>query len=173
MGKENSYWFELAKQGAWAAKTPIASGAVAAAAFWKIGSLYKEPWVIKQLAEAKAADEAYKAELLKAYKFTYPEDTNVTRQELSQFEYTARNIDQTFRESNFDYQNHVYDSLMKLYGSQQGTLEEAFQAAHTMNLAEQAIVSLGFVGVAAGAVLAISTICLPFKAHSMARYGYW
>jgi hypothetical protein len=171
MAGENSFAYEYTRQLGWAAIKPVSFWSLTAGALLGTRELAKSPWMIKQFEAAKAADEAYQAELLRAYKFTYPEDTDITQVELAEFGQTARGIVDTFRESNFDYQNHIYKKLMDLYGSPQGALEETYIATG-MNLGEFVFGATILGGGIAAAVALVSTVTMPFKAWNRAN-GWW
>lgn len=165
-GKEGT----ISRETLWALKSPV----IGAGAFFGLRALDKKifssPEVQAELAAARAADEAYKAELLRAYKFTYPEDTDVTDTELEAFRQVVMGLDDTFRYSNFDYQNHVYQKMVELYGSPHGDLQVLYEASVTATTHE-GLGALFVLGEGAAIVLAvISAIGLPF---AVADRTYW
>lgn len=156
----------------WGSKTPAIAGAVATGAYFAATDwIPNMPGMQEKIAAAQATHDAYQAELLRAYQFTYPNDTNVTKTELSEFEQVALGLDETFRYSNLEYQNHVYDKLVELYGSPQGELRALYEIQEVGPEALEGIIS----GVGLGAIIvaAVSAITLPFVANDRARYGRW
>lgn len=171
MGRE-SYWVRFGKELVWGAKTPVIAAGVTYGLLKGREYAKEVPWIAADLAEGKAAKVAFQNELLKAYKFTYPDDNNVTPGELTEFWQTARNIDETFRSSNFEYQNHIYEKLMELYGSPHGALEEAHLADVATNAGELIEGLFGISIVAGGITALLSAALLIPVASNRANWRY-
>jgi len=155
----------------WALKTPVfAAGAVGGFEFL-IRTLTASPWAQENVAAAHAVDEAYQTELLRAYQFTYPNDMNVTAKELSEFEQVVFTLDDSFRYSNFKYQDHVYEKMMELYGSPQGDLTTLAEEASQVSAAEMLGGALVLGEGVAALIAAISLIGLPFAVKNRRQYG--
>lgn len=148
---------------------PAIWGAAAVGAHYARAQIAESDWMKKQLEEAKAADEAYYAELQRAYKHTFPEDKNITQQELREFGDTARGLDDRYLYSTESYQKDIYNGLKDLYGSPHGTLQETYNES-LLNLGEL----VGYIGfVAAWGITIVAgakAVALPFKAYDRATW---
>lgn len=171
---KRSFAADFGRQALWSAKTPVIAAGGVFGFLFGAKSLNQIPWIAQDLAEGRAADAAYWAEVRRAYAFTYPEDKEVTQSELTEFAETANGIDTTFRASNFEYQNHIYEKLMELYGSPQGELEKLRLADDSLNLGEliEFLLVVGATGSAVVAAWGVVTF-LPFALGRAAWARKW
>lgn len=171
--KERPFIFDYLREIAWGLKTPVIGGGLAAGSYWAVKDIIPNmPGAQEKMAAAQATRDAYQTELERAYQFTYPNDTNVTRTELGEFEEVALTLDDSFRYSNFEYQNNVYTKLVELYGSPQGELKELYDAQYFSGpeLMQQFVLTFGL---GAAVIALFATLYLPVAAHDRARWKRW
>ena len=112
---------EFRREVLWPAAWTSGFGGASFFSFSKSDQLYESR-------DVEAAEAAYRAEGLEAYRHTFPNDPNPTEEEIDEFLSTVRDLDDTFRYSNFNYQNDVYKGMMDRYGSIHGELDELHDA---------------------------------------------